>query len=428
MRILVTGASGFIGSAIAHRLLAEGHEVVAVARGRRSVPEGCRVIALDLRTATKPQAWQAHLSGIDAVVNCAGVLQDNARDSVAGAHRDAPAALFLACETAGVGRVIQISAIGVDRETPTAFTRTKLEGDRALQATTLDWVILRPSVVVGRAAYGGSALFRALALLPVLPRAEGAGRLQVVQLDDVVESVVRLLRPAAPVRLALDVAGPDALIFEDVVAAYRAWLRLPPARLVHVPAWSMRLMHALGDLAGWLGWRAPVRSTAAREILRGATGDNRAWQEATGIVPRGLKEALAATPATVQERWFAGLYLAKPAVILSLAALWIGTALVTLGPAHAEALAIMRETGAGRSVSGLMTNGGALADLAIGIGILFRRSARVALWAGIAVAASYAVLGTLLLPRLWLDPFAALLKIAPIIALSLVALATLEDR
>jgi uncharacterized protein YbjT (DUF2867 family) len=428
VRILVTGASGFIGSAIAHRLLAEGHEVVAVARSARSVPDGCRIVALDLRTATKPEAWRAHLAGIDAVVNCAGVLQDNARDSVAAAHRDAPAALFEACETAGVGRVIQISAIGVDRETPTAFTRTMLEGDRALQATTLDWVILRPSVVVGRAAYGGSALFRALALLPVLPKAEGAGRLQVVQLDDLVESVVRLLRPQAPVRLALDVAGPEALTFEDVVAAYRAWLRLRPARIVRVPAWSMRLMHGLGDLAGWLGWRAPVRSTVAREILRGATGDNRAWMEATGIAPRSLKDALAATPATVQERWFAGLYLAKPVVILSLAALWIGTALVTLGPAHGEALAIMRETGAGRGLSGLLTNGGALADLTVGIGILFRRSARAALWAGIAIAASYAVLGTLLLPRLWLDPFAALLKIAPVIALSLVALATLEDR
>ncbi|MDX2202824.1 MAG: SDR family oxidoreductase [Hyphomicrobiaceae bacterium] len=428
MRVLVTGASGFIGSAVARRLLREGYAVVAVARRAAPVPAGCRVVTLDMRNARLPDAWASHLAGVDAVVNCAGVLQDSGSDSVAAVHAEAPAALFAACENAGIGRFIQISAIGVDRETPTAFTRTKRAGDRALEATTLDWVILRPSVVLGPAAYGGGALFRALAVLPVLPRSQGAGLLQVVDLDDLVETVVRFLAPSAPVRLALDVAGPEALSFEAVVAAHRAWLGLPPARVVPVPAWLMRLVHALGDAAGRLGWRAPVRSTAARELLRGAVGDNRAWIAATGIAPRALAAALQARPATVQERWFAGLYLAKPVVLVSLAALWIGTALVTLGPASEEARALLREAGATSSTAQALATAGALADLAVGLGILVRPWARRALWAGIALSAVYALLGTLLLPRLWLDPFAALLKIAPIIALSLVALATLEDR
>jgi uncharacterized protein YbjT (DUF2867 family) len=77
--------------------------------------------------------------------------------------------LFAACEQAGVRRIVQVSAIGGDRHTATAFSQTKLAGDTALMQRDLDWVILRPSVVLGPAAYGGSALFRGLAALPLLP-------------------------------------------------------------------------------------------------------------------------------------------------------------------------------------------------------------------------------------------------------------------
>jgi uncharacterized protein YbjT (DUF2867 family) len=101
---------------------------------------------------------------------------------------------------AGVRRVVRLSAVGVDRETPTEFSRTKLAGDNALMERDLDWVILRPSVVIGHAAYGGSALIRGLAALPVQPVMAGTGPLQIVALDDVVDTVVFFLRPDAPSR------------------------------------------------------------------------------------------------------------------------------------------------------------------------------------------------------------------------------------
>ena len=155
MRVLLLGATGLIGSAVAARLQAAGHESVGVARKvdgpARRVPVA-RWIALDLRDIRAPEDWLPHLAGIDAVVNCAGTLQDNARDSTARVHADAPAALWAACEQAGVLRVVQMSAMGVDRPAATAFMRTKQDGDAALAASGLDWVILRPSVVLGRQA------------------------------------------------------------------------------------------------------------------------------------------------------------------------------------------------------------------------------------------------------------------------------------
>ena len=132
-----------------------------------------RRVTVDL-TKMSIADWGPHLAGVDAVINCAGVLQDNAWDST-GVHAEGAANLFTACEKANVTQAIHFSAIGVDRETPTRFSASKAAGDQALMRTRLNWVILRPSVIVGRPAYGGSALIRGLASLPVLPEGARSG-------------------------------------------------------------------------------------------------------------------------------------------------------------------------------------------------------------------------------------------------------------
>jgi uncharacterized protein YbjT (DUF2867 family) len=428
MRVLLTGATGLIGSAVAARLSGDGHEVVAVARRVGPARPGLRWIAVDMRQARMPADWALHLEGVEAVINCAGILQDSISDSTAAVHAEGPAALFAACEKAGIRRVIHFSAIGVDLETPTDFSRTKAQGDQALMATGLDWVVLRPSVVVGPAAYGGSALFRGLAAVPVIPHVGDAGKLQVVQLNDVVETVMHFLRVDAPRRVALDLAGREPLDFNEVVADYRSWLGWPPARQVRVLPFLMDTAYRLGDFAGWLGWRPPIRTTARKEIRRGAVGDAGPWIAMTGIVPRSLEQSLAATPASVQERWFAKLYLLKPAMIAVLSLFWIVTGLISLGPGWDSGIGLLREGGVTGAAAAATVAAGALADLCIGIGIALRRSAWPALWAAVVLCVVYAVLGTMLVPRLWMEPLGPILKIWPILVLHFGALAILDDR
>lgn len=428
MHVLVTGATGLIGSAIAHRLVADGNKVTGVTRREGTARPELRWVRQDMRQATRAEDWLSYLRGIDAVINCTGVLQDSASDSTEAAHASAPAALFAACEQTGIRRVIHLSAIGVDRETPTAFSATKAKGDQALMASGLDWVILRPSVVVGRGAYGGSALFRALASLPIVPRVSDAGKLQIVQLEDLVQTIVWFLRPDAPSRVQLEIAGPDRLAFGDVVAAYRRWLGWKPARQVHAPPWFMHIMYRLGDLVGRLGWRPPIRSTGEREIRRGAIGDPGSWTSMTGIVPRSLATSLAAEPATVQEKWFARLYLLKPVVLGVFSLFWIATAFMSLGPGWDIGIGLMHEGGVTGMAAPVTVIAGALADLCIGIGIAFRRASRPALYAALLLSLVYVIIGTILVPRLWIDPLGPMLKIWPVLALNVVALAILEDR
>jgi uncharacterized protein YbjT (DUF2867 family) len=427
VRVLLTGATGLIGSAVLAGLRDQGHEVVAVVRSGAAaarLPGVTRGVALDIAEATGPADWLLHMAGVEAVVNCAGVLQDSPRDSTAGVHADGAAALFTACEQAGVRRVVHISAIGVDRDTPTAFSRTKLAGDEALMRCALDWVILRPSVVVGRAACGGSALLRGLAALPVLPSVAGAGLLQVVQLDDLVRTILLFLDPDAPARVAVEIAGPERLTLDAVLVTYRRWLGRSSARSVRVPRWITIGVFGLGDLAGLLGWRPPLRTTLRRELARGAVGDAAQSTRLTGIVPRSLEAALAAEPISVQERWFAQLYFLKPLALGILAVYWIATGLIALGPGSDAASDLLSEAGFGSTLG----TAGAVADIVIGVGIAVRGTARPALWAALAISIGYLAAGTLLLPALWADPLGPLLKIVPIAMLILFALATLDDR
>jgi uncharacterized protein YbjT (DUF2867 family) len=420
------GADGFIGSAVCARLAAEGHEVLAVSRRRRLDSERVRWLEADIARLSAAD-WRGHLGGFDAVVNCAGLFQDIGRDTTAGVHVHGSASLYEACEAEGVRRVVHISAVGVDREALTAFSATKKTGESLLMARDLDWVVLRPSVVTGRAAYGGSALLRAVAALPFVPELPNAGRLQIVQRDDLVATILFFLAPSSPSRLALDVVGPDKLEFTEVLLLYRRWLGLPPGRRVPIPSWAAALGYRLGDLIALLGWRSPLRSTARLELERGAVGDERPWIETTGIRPVSLAAALEAEPASVQERWFARLYLVKPVLFGALAVFWIATGVISLGPGWNLGIDYLRRAGSGElAPAGVIA--GAVVDILIGVGIAFRRTARAALAAAAIVSIAYLVAGTLLLPALWADPLAPLLKILPVVALILAARAIAEDR
>ena len=428
MKILVIGATGLVGSAVCARLAAAGHNVIRAVRPGKQPAGGLGTwVEVEVTRAVEPSDWLPHLKGIDAVVNCAGALQDGMRHTMRGVHAQGPRALFIACQQSGVRRVVHFSAIGVDRQQPTVFSRTKLSGDVALMETDLDWVILRPAVILGDAAFGSSALFRGLAALPFLPLMPSTGKLQVVQLEDVTETVVRVVEKTAPSKLSHEVVGPNQLGFDEIIARYRRWLGWPPAMSYLLPRPLASLLYRLGDIAGLLGWRPPVRSTAAREIVRGAVGDPSNWIAATGIRPLSLDDALARRPVSVQERWFAKLYFLKPVIFVLLPIFWISTGIISLTSGFEQGIQLMLAGGAD-SLATPSVVAGAVADIVIGCAIALRRAARWGLYAAILVSLFYAAAGTALLPQLWIEPLGPLTKIGPILVLHLVALAILEER
>jgi uncharacterized protein YbjT (DUF2867 family) len=417
-----------IGSHVSARLVADGHEVVGLSRHPPAAGLGNAMhLAFDITSGSFTDSFLLLLGGVDSVVNCAGTFQDGPGENTEGVHHTGIVALIKACERVGVRRFVHLSAIGVEREA-TSFSASKHAGESALVASALDWVILRPSVVIGRSAYGGSALMRGLASLPIQPVMSGTGPLQLVWLDDLVKTVLFFLRPDSPSRHILDIVGPRKWEFVEAIGLLRRWMRWPEATTFSVPSWISSVLHKLGDAVATLGWRPPIRTTARQEILYGATGDQRRWAQVTGIEPTDIEAALTREPTSVQERWFAGLYVLKPLVFGVFGLFWIATGLISFGPGWDIGMSLMREGGVEDPIASLAVIAGACADILIGLAIVYRPTSRYGLYAALAISVVYAIIGTILVPRLWSDPLGPMLKIWPVIVLNMVALAIREDR
>ena len=163
-------------------------------------------------------------------------------------------------------------------------------------------------------------------------------------------------------------------------------------------------------------------------MRRGIAGRPEAWIAATGIEPISLDAALRSSPATIQEKWFARLYLLKGLVLGSLAAFWILSGLLPLTVSFQDAIAILTKHGLPEELAQPVAIASSLADIAIGAAIAVKKTCRAGLLAGIVLSLCYLVGATIVAPDLWIGPLVALVKTVPAILLMFVGLATLESR
>jgi len=435
-KILVLGASGLIGRFVTDDLRARGFAVIGVARRFASSPQSS---ALDLAMplVSMDAGALARLIGdrrIDVVVNCLGVLQDAPGHDVGAVHRDFVARLLRAVGDSGRAvRLIHISIPGAERDDRTAFSRTKREAERLIAASGVAYAILRPGFVVAPSAYGGSAMLRALAALPIqLPAAESARPFQPVMVEDIAATIAWLAGRAIGDNTAnaavWDVMQKQPLTLGDVVEQFRRSFGSTDDPRIPLPALMLDLGARLGDIASWLGWMSPMRSTAIAELRRGVSGDPSAWIAATGIVPTTLAQAIGQHSATIQDKWFARLFLIKALVIASLSVFWIVSGFIALFVSYRAAAAILSAHAFPPSLVAPVTILTSLMDMSIGVLISFRRTCAAGLIAGIVASLGYMGGAAILAPDLWIEPLGALVKTGPAIVLMLVALLTLDNR
>jgi len=432
-RILVLGASGLIGRFVADDLRARDFDVVGVARryspGQKNLglDHELPIISLDAAALAETlQRWQ-----IDLVANCLGVLQDGPGSDTRAVHRDFVARLVQAVRMSGRDICfVHISIPGEAADDRTAFAQTKREAERLIEASGLRYAILRPGFVIAPAAYGGSAMLRALAALPIdLPEAESATPFQPVAVEDLSATIAWLANHDLPQRgVVWDLMQPKPVTLSGIVAEFRRALGTRDQWRVRLPSGLLDLGTKLGDLAAWLGWSPPMRTTAIAELRRGVSGDPQPWITATGIVPRALVESVGHGPATIQDKWFAQLYLVKAVVITSLAVFWIASGFIAVVISYDAAAAILTSHGFSKALVGPVTVGSSMMDMTVGALIAFRRTAAAGLIAGIVVSLGYMLGAAVLTPDLWIEPLGALVKTGPAIVLMLVALLTLDSR
>jgi len=428
MNILLTGANGFIGRYLLASLIAAGHHVIpAVRRPAETdflVPRPCS-IKVDFNRDTNPENWIPRLAGIDAVINCAGILQGRPGQSIRAIHADAPKALFKACEQAGVKRVIQISAISAEEDAGTAYAETKRSADSLLASLDLEWVVLRPSLIYAEGAYGGTALFRALAALPyAIPMiGDGDFAFQPIHVDDLAATVLRIVNDPSISRKVIDPVGPDILTLREVIVDLRRWLCFPSARIVEIPLGLIRPTARIGDVLG-----GPVNTTSLRQLVFGNTGSVDDFVAAVSIRPRRWHDALLARPSQAQDRWHARLYFLRPALRWSVALIWILSGIVGMIQPEPMTRPILATLGLSGAIATATIWASCLADVAIGAVLIFRRFPHTLAVIQFALVIGYSIILSYAAPSLWLDPFGPLLKNIPILVAIAILGAIESDR
>jgi uncharacterized protein YbjT (DUF2867 family) len=271
--ILLTGATGTVGSALLRRLTADAQPVRALVRDQRRLGDQRVRVQIALGDLSDPPSFRNALRGVHTVVHLAASIRDQPRGSIEELNAVATLRLVRAAERAGVERFVFFSAMNAHHHSRTRFFRAKALAEEAVEESSIPSVIFRPSIIYTPGDPWLTLLDR-LSRLPAVP-VSGSGRAlyQPVWAEDVAQAVVNALESA---NSTYELAGPEVLSYDDIVRTVLR-VRHRRRRLVHVPLPIVR---------------------ASLRVLRFATWDEAELMEEPMVTERGTAdiETLGVTP------------------------------------------------------------------------------------------------------------------------------------
>ncbi|WP_248765536.1 SDR family oxidoreductase [Pseudomonas protegens] len=400
MKVVLVGATGFVGRHLLAALHAAGHQLIATSRYPQ--PQGLpgvewRQLDLD-RLGHEPQPFVLP-ADTDLLINAAGLLSTDAR-ALSLTQDLGTRALFDLAAARGV-RVLQISALGAGILPQVPFLASKAAADDYLLQLGVPAVVLRPSLVLGAGGASSGWLTR-LSPWPLIPLLSAKAQMQPLHIEDLSAAVLALLRQWPQETMVLPLVGPERMTMAQLLDRLRSAQGWAPARYFKLPSVLLRLVAAAGDR---LGWRALNRQSLAM-----ARHDNLADPEVLASVCGYHAAPLAARlqdwPQAAQSTQLA----LRPLLLAVMVLIWLGTALVCIGPGYDWGLRIMAEAGVQGVWAALAVIGGSLCDALLGVGLLLRRWRRRALQAQLGLMFGYTLIISLILPHFWFDPYAAVAK------------------
>jgi uncharacterized protein YbjT (DUF2867 family) len=289
--ILLTGATGTVGRAVLSRLADSAEPVRCLVRDpRRLGPERVRV-QIVLGDLADPGSFRNALRGVDTVIHLAASIRDQPRGSIEELNAMATMRLVRAAERAGARRFVFFSAMGASPQSSTRFMRSKALATEAVQRADLETTVFTPSIVYTPGDPWLTLLER-MAWLPMVP-VSGSGRAlyQPIWAEDAADAVLAALDlPDSAKRRTFDLAGPDALSYDDLVRlVLRPLGRSRP--LMHVPLFvvraALRGLERVMGASAFATWEEALLMEEPMTTTRG-TAD----VEALGVTPLRMSAVL----------------------------------------------------------------------------------------------------------------------------------------
>jgi len=400
MKILLVGGSGFIGRHLLRALHGDGHSIIATRRdlGPPSWP-GVEWRPLDLGVLAVDPTHFVFPPDVDLVINAAGLLSVDAQ-ALSLVQDRGTRALFDQAARHGV-RILQISALGASAQSDVPFLASKGLADEYLSNLDSHSVVLRPSLVVGPGG-ASSGWMEGLSPWPVIPLLDLTARIQPVHIDDLVGAALALLRQWPTESVVVPLVGPEPMTLARLIDHLRAAQGWAPARYIKAPALLTEMGSRLGDCFGWRALNRQSVALAQRDNL----ADPEVLASICGYRAAPVQTRLLGWPTVAQS----SLRAVRPLMLAVLAFIWLGTAVVCLGPGYDWGLRIMAEAGVHGAWAKLAVVSGALLDGALGVGMLLQRWRRQALRLQLGLMLGYTLCISFTLPHYWFDPYAAVAK------------------
>jgi uncharacterized protein YbjT (DUF2867 family) len=285
--ILLTGATGTVGSALLRRLTGAGEPVRCLVRDPRRLGHHRVRVQIALGDLADPPSFRHALRGVSTVVHLAAAIRDAPHASIEELNAVATLRLVRAAERAGARRFVFFSAMGARHHSRTRFFRAKALAREAVEASALETTVFSPSIVYTPGDPWLTLLER-FSYLPAIP-VSGSGRAlyQPIWAEDVADCVVAALMASGPRKRSYELAGPETLSYDEIVR-----VAAPRRRHLHVPLpavrASLRLLRRLGGPKVFATWEEAELMEEPMTTPRG-TED----VQALGVRPLPMRRVLA---------------------------------------------------------------------------------------------------------------------------------------
>ena len=258
MRIAITGANGFVGTHLTHRLESEGHELVLISRRRRKNDD--RVVATDL---TDVRVLRELFSGCKSVAHCAGINRESGSQTYQRVHVDGTRNVVEAAKAAGVEKIVLMSFLRARPNCGSLYHESKWEAEEIVRNSGLDYTIIKAGVVYGLGDHMLDHLSHALHTFPVFATV-GLKEKSVRPLA--VEDLVHVMRAALVdrrmKRQTIALLGPEEIYLSEAVSRVAEVVGKRPL-MFPLPILCHQLMAHIWELT----MKVPLTSLAQVRIL-----------------------------------------------------------------------------------------------------------------------------------------------------------------
>ncbi len=219
--IAVIGATGFVGSHLVPHLVDRGHRVIAISRDGRRLPEWTEAVEARRGDVTSHNL-DAAVAGADAVVHLVAIPRETGGLSFEKINVEGTQRAIRAAERAGVKRFVHLSAIGVTDNPKLDFLYSKWLGEQAVRDSSLDWVVLRPSLLFGE----GDGFFNLIKVtlkwwspgVVAIP-GKGDARFQPLSVDDLAVAIEQSVNDSGRSKSVYELGGPEWVTYTEIVDA-----------------------------------------------------------------------------------------------------------------------------------------------------------------------------------------------------------------